>query len=96
MNYLVERLRHISNAMGSFGSIEREAADRIEQLKAALRKAQEALEPFAYVADHDIGESETDNDIFRPMSGGHNIAPLTVGDLRRSRDAIAEIEKVLK
>ena len=82
--------------MSVIDEIEREAADRIEQLKAALRKAQEALEPFAYVADEDIGESETDNDIFRPMSGGHNIAPLlTVGDLRRAQTALAEIEKVL-
>jgi len=48
----------------------------------------EALKPFALVAEHDIGESETDSDLFRPMEGKYARAPrLTVGDLRRARAA---------
>jgi hypothetical protein len=50
----------------------------------------EALRPFAAVAEHDIGESETDEDIYQPMSSGNNRAPLiTVGDLRRAKAALA-------
>jgi hypothetical protein len=51
----------------------------------------EALEPFAAVAEHDIGEGEADIDLFRPMN--HNRAPLlTVGDLRRALAALAKLE----
>jgi hypothetical protein len=52
----------------------------------------DALEPFAAVAEHDIGEGEADIDLFRPMN--HNRAPLlTVGDLRRARAALAKLEQ---
>lgn len=45
-----------------------------------LRKA---LAPFAAVAEADIGQDETDADIFQPMRSGYNRAPLiTVGDMR--------------
>lgn len=43
-----------------------------------------ALEPFALVAEHDIGEDEADHDLHRHMDK-HNRAPrLTVGDFRRA------------
>ena len=62
-------------------------------LAAFLREAvsaHEALAPFAAVAEHDIGESESDTDLFRPMSAKHARAPLlTVGDLRRAGTIIA-------
>lgn len=49
-----------------------------------------ALEPFALVAEHDIGEDETDSDLFRPMLT-HNRAPrIKVGDLRQARAALAK------
>lgn len=55
----------------------------------AVKRQGEALEPFALVAEHDIGSDETDTDTFRPI--GHNRAPLlTVGDLRRARAALKE------
>lgn len=42
-----------------------------------------ALEPFALVAEHDIGEDEADHDLHRHIK--HNRAPrLTVGDFRRA------------
>lgn len=45
----------------------------------------DALAPFAAVAESDIGQDETDTDIFRPIRSGHNRAPLiTVGDMRRA------------
>jgi len=56
---------------------------------AELAKLRDALEPFAKVAEHDIGESETDDDLFRPMMQ-HNRAPrLTVGDMRKALAALA-------
>ncbi|MFG1247315.1 hypothetical protein [Xanthobacter flavus] len=68
-------------------------SDEARALAAFLREAvsaHEALAPFSAVAEHDIGESESDTDLFRPMSAKHARAPLlTVGDLRRARTIIA-------
>jgi hypothetical protein len=50
--------------------------DEIDELR-------KALAPFAAVAESDIGQDETDVDIFQPMRSGYNRAPLiTVGDMR--------------
>lgn len=55
--------------------------DALKQNKAL----QSALKPFAAVAESDIGQDETDADIFQPMRSGYNREPLiTVGDLRRA------------
>lgn len=58
-----------------------DAEEDIERLRAAL-------EPFALVAEHDIGESETDEDFFSPMKTNNRAPRLTVGDLRRARDTL--------
>lgn len=50
----------------------------------------EALEPFALIAEYDIGADESDGDDYRPMQR-HNVAPrVTVGHLRQALDAIAK------
>ena len=75
---IVERLRERSQL------INHEAADTITDLLAAL-------EPFAEVAEYDIGCDEDNADYFRPMSGGYNIAPLpTVGHFRNALAASAK------
>jgi len=57
--------------------------------EAALAEARKALEPFALVAEHDIGEDEADSDAFRPMPKPFNHAPqITVGHLRAARRAL--------
>jgi len=63
-----------------------------------LRKALEALEPFANVAAHDIGDDETDRDTFRPFSNPKWAAVplLSVGDLRRARAAADKIRAALR
>ena len=66
----------------------RKACDRIEALEAALRKAQEALEPFAKEAARLSLPGHFDKQVIRPT--------MTHGELRRARVAHAEIEKVLK
>lgn len=49
----------------------------------------EALEPFALIAEYDIGADESDGDDYRPMQR-HNVAPrVTVGHLRQALAAIA-------
>lgn len=59
-------------------------SERIAVLEAALR-------PFAKAAEHDIGSTETDADIFQQM-GQYNRAPkITVGDMRRARSALAPL-----
>lgn len=59
-------------------------SERIAVLEAALR-------PFAKAAEHDIGSTETDADIFQQM-GEYNRAPkITVGDMRRARSALAPL-----
>lgn len=64
--------------------------EEIDRLERRVRVLEEALKPFAMVAAHDIGNDETDRDAFRPFSNPQwAVAPLlTVGDLRRARDAI--------
>lgn len=55
---------------------------------AEIERLQEALKPFAMVAEHDIGTDESDDDLFKPMNK-HNRAPrLKVGDFRRSLAAV--------
>jgi hypothetical protein len=55
-----------------------------------LARAEKALEPFARVAEADIGESETDAERFAPMLR-HNRAPhITVGDMRNALAALTK------
>lgn len=61
----------------------------IEAQSKEIEALRAALEPFALVAEHDIGESEDDKDAFQPMSRRVARAPgLSVGDLRRARTAL--------
>ena len=56
-----------------------------EKVKAEIERLRKALDPFVRVAEVDIGQDETDADIFQPMRSGYNRAPLiTVGDMRRA------------
>jgi hypothetical protein len=55
-----------------------------------IERLRKALEPFAKVLEHDIGEDEADADRFQPMRTPYNRAPLlTVGDFRAAARAIA-------
>lgn len=59
-------------------NLDREAAEHIKQLRDALR-------PFAEVAKHNIGDDESDDDVFRPMRSQYAVAPvISVGALRRA------------
>ena len=52
-----------------------------------------ALSPFAAVAEHDIGDDETDADRFQPIRSEYNRAPkLTVGDLRRALAVLSSLK----
>ena len=59
-----------------------------EAQAAELARYREALGPFAAVAEHDIGDDETDGEAFRPMQFLNRAPKLTVGDLRRARAAL--------
>lgn len=62
------------------------ASSEAAALRVKLEEYRKALEPFALVADRDIGDDEADTDRFQPMRTPYNRAPLlTVGDLRRAR-----------
>lgn len=63
------------------------AADNIA-LQAEVERLREALEPFANVAEHDIGHDEADTDVFRPMNLFNRAPKIKVGDLRRARAAL--------
>lgn len=56
-------------------------------------EVERVLAPFALVAEFDIGESETDEDLFRPVNDErHARAPrLTVGDLRAARALLSRL-----
>lgn len=60
------------------------------RLIAASPELLEALRPFAAIAEHDISESEADEDLFRPVSKYNHAPLLTVGDFRRALAAIAK------
>jgi hypothetical protein len=49
-----------------------------------------ALEPFALVAEHDIGDGEMDSDWFTVMTTYNEAPRLTVGDFRRALAVIAK------
>jgi len=70
-----------------------EERSRAESAEAALVKARAALEPFANVAAHDIGEDEADTDTSRPMTNYNRVAKITVGDMRRARLALSDGEE---
>lgn len=63
--------------------------DHIEALKSENAQLREVLEPFAAVAEHDIGDDETDDDIFWPISNARYSMSgrLRVGHLRAARRA---------
>lgn len=66
-----------------------DAADEIERLQAQNAKLREALEPFAAVAEYDIGDDEVDADYYRqPTSLRWAKAPAKVGDYRAARAAL--------
>ena len=68
--------------------------DTIASLRSKLEEAERALEPFALVAEYDIGDSESDEDIFRPMDGRNSIAGLVrVGHLRAARRTLASLRE---
>lgn len=63
---------------------------RLEALEAEKARLREVLEPFAEVAEHDIGDDETDDDIFWPISNARYSMSgrLRVGHLRAARRAL--------
>lgn len=66
-----------------------ESATAADALGRRVQALEEALRPFAAVAERDIGTDETDGDLFR-SANKHNRAPLlTVGDLRRAAAALS-------
>lgn len=71
------------------GTVYHETGLTPRQLAEQRAELLEALEPFALIAEHDIGTDESDGDDYRPMQR-HNVAPrVTVGHLRRAQAAIA-------
>ena len=68
-----------------------EYKSRADDAEAKVAKLREVLRPFGDVAEHDIGDDETEADMFRPTLCNH--APrLSVGDLRRARAVLQETE----
>lgn len=60
-----------------------------DALKAEVERLRGALEPFAAVAERDIGDDEADHDRYRVMSERNARAPLLcVGHFRRARAAL--------
>jgi hypothetical protein len=59
-----------------------------EDLRAKCEAMRAALEPFAYIAEMDIGEDEADFDFYQ-VAKNSNARP-TVGMFRRARKALAE------
>lgn len=73
---------HYANGTAELAMKHRDTAE------ARVKELEEALDPFAAVAEHDIGEDEVDKDRFTPMVVNHRAPLITVGDLRRARAAL--------
>lgn len=90
---VIERLetnvRHWREECGKIDAAKRAAEAKLSALQEEAGRLREALEPFAEIAELDIGEDEHDLDLFRPMAT-HNRGPLLrVGLFRRARSALA-------
>lgn len=67
-----------------------EQAAALSAAQAEVGRLKEALEPFARVAEYDIGDSEAETDTYRPMDARYAVAGvIKVGDLRRAARALA-------
>jgi len=60
---------------------------RLTRENEAMRKA---LEPFAAVAECDIGSTETDEDIFQPIHNYNRAPRITVGHMRAALSSLKE------
>jgi len=60
--------------------------DERDALRARVKELEQALEPFAYIAEMDIGEDENDFDFYQ-VATRSNARP-TVGMLRAARDTM--------
>lgn len=100
---LNEAASRISQQDAELDRLRRELAEAKEfrvilegHLAAAIddyNEARKALEPFARVAEHDIGESEADSDFFMPMKTYNRAPLLTVGDFRNALALRAKAEE---
>lgn len=61
-----------------------------EQQRSQLDSARKVLEPFAAVAECDIGSTETDEDIFQPMRDYNHAPRITVGHMRAAKAALTD------
>ena len=90
---LAERLRRAKTdfwAHERFELLEPSAALILSQAE-RIERLEEALNPFADVAEFDISEAESDGDIYRPMSHKYAVGGvLKVGDLRRTKQTMEE------
>lgn len=83
-------MRRATEAMMACGNLLADEEMKRAVAETTVTRLREALEPFATVAEYDIGDSEADGDLFRPMSAQHAHAPLLrVGHLRRARAALS-------
>ena len=70
------------------------AIARAEAAEALVKEAGEVVRPFANTAAADIGEDETDGELFQPMSAPYARAKrITVGDLRTAAAFLAKIDQ---
>lgn len=66
------------------------AEAEVARLKDENKELVAGLEPFANVAEWDIGDSESDEDAYRPMDPKHAVGGIIkVGDFRRARSLTA-------
>ena len=66
------------------------AVNALPELLAKVKRLEAALRPFAEIAQYDIGNSEANDDLFRPMMFNNRGPLLTVGMFRRARAALKE------
>ncbi len=80
---------HPAKALALISSV-RALRARAEAAEAENERLRKALEPFARVAEHDIGDDEDDTDTFWPMSNARYSMSgrLRVGHLRAARLAL--------
>ena len=84
MHHAADRLESLSRALSEAEAERVETNRQAVYLADRIAEAMKVIEPFALIAEHDIGSDEADSDTYRPMT--YNTVPhISVGHLRAAR-----------
>lgn len=88
MTDIVTELKERAQSYREGGPSSAHTADMLERAALEIEYLRFVGIPFARVAACDIGDSETDEELFAPMLRNNTVPRLTVGDFRKLKAAV--------